>query len=79
MVEGRGLRHFSLKGTDCRPYPTSSILLTVKTICYCFSYTYADIAADVLQHGGQSPIMDRITEAKKNLTCQCDIKHPEKR
>jgi hypothetical protein len=39
----------------------------VKTICYCFGYTDADIIDDVLKHGGQSPIMEKIAEAKKNL------------
>lgn len=59
--------------------PYSSILLPVKTICYCFGYTDADIIDDVLKHGGQSPIMEKIAEAKKNLTCQCDLKNPKKR
>ncbi len=57
----------------------SFILLTVKMICYCYGYTDADIMDDVIKQGGQSPIMDKITQARNNLTCQCDIKNPKKR
>ncbi len=46
-------------------------------ICYCFEYTESDIRQDVFLNGGKSPIMDRIIEARKQGTCQCDIKHPK--
>jgi hypothetical protein len=49
------------------------------TICYCFAYSEADIVDDVLKNHGQSPILERIAEAKRTLTCQCGDKHPEKR
>ena len=50
----------------------------MKMICYCFGYTDADIIDDLLQNDGYSSILERIAEAKKNLTCQCDIKNPKK-
>jgi hypothetical protein len=51
----------------------------MKMICYCFNYTEADIIDDVIKNLGHSSILERITEEKKNLTCQCDIKNPQKR
>ncbi len=51
----------------------------MKLICYCHSYTEADIIADLKKNKGKSSIMDQIIEARKNNTCQCDDKHPEKR
>jgi len=51
----------------------------MKLICYCHGYTEADIIADVKRNKGESSIMRQIIEARKNNTCQCDEKHPEKR
>jgi hypothetical protein len=50
-----------------------------KLICHCYGYTEEDIAADFKKNNGRSAILARITEARKNKTCQCDDKHPEKR
>jgi len=50
-----------------------------KTICYCFGYNGIDIQNDVKAHGGKSTILDRIATAKREHTCECDTKHPEKR
>ncbi len=50
-----------------------------KTICYCFNYTDADIQNDVKAHGGRSTIFERIAKAKREHTCDCETKHPEKR
>jgi hypothetical protein len=46
-------------------------------ICYCFEYTELDIRNEVFQNNGQSPLLDRIIEARKQGTCQCDIKNPK--
>jgi hypothetical protein len=51
----------------------------MKLICYCHGYTEAAIVADFNRNKGKSIIMEQIIEARKNNTCQCDIKHPEKR
>jgi hypothetical protein len=51
----------------------------MKKVCYCFDYTDADIIDDVLKHQGHSTILGKIAAAKKNGTCQCDIKNPKKR
>jgi hypothetical protein len=48
-------------------------------ICYCNGYTEADIIEDIRINSGYSSILVKITEARENGTCQCDIKHPEKR
>jgi len=48
-------------------------------ICYCFEYTEEDIINDFTKNHGKSAILERITEARKNNTCRCDDKHPEKR
>ncbi len=48
-------------------------------ICYCFCYSEADIVEDVLKNQGQSLILERVAEARRTLTCQCDDRHPEKR
>jgi hypothetical protein len=50
-----------------------------KFICYCFEYTEEDIIADFRMENGKSSILEKITEARMNNTCQCDSKHPEKR
>lgn len=48
-------------------------------ICYCFEYTAADIRADVLAYGGHSEVLEKIVAAKKQKTCRCTEKHPERR
>jgi hypothetical protein len=51
----------------------------MKKVCYCFDYTDADIIDDFLKHRGCSTILEKIVEAKKTGTCQCDLKNPKKR
>ncbi len=51
----------------------------MKLICYCHGYTEADIIADLKRNKGKSTIMEQIIEARKNNTCKCDEKHPERR
>ncbi len=48
-------------------------------ICYCFEHTAADIRADVSAHGGRSEVLEKIVAAKKQRTCRCTEKHPERR
>lgn len=48
-------------------------------ICFCHGYTEADIVADLKQNRGDSTILRQIIEARRNNTCQCDVKHQEKR
>ena len=48
-------------------------------VCYCYEYTEEDIENDILRNNGRSLILERIAKARKNNTCQCDLKHPEKR
>jgi len=50
-----------------------------KTICYCFNYTDADIENDVRENNGKSLIFERIAKAKREHSCRCESKHPEKR
>ncbi|MHA2432851.1 MAG: hypothetical protein ACXADO_06465 [Candidatus Thorarchaeota archaeon] len=45
-------------------------------ICYCFEYTEHDIRQEVMENGGRSLLMERILEARKLGTCQCDTKNP---
>ncbi|RJQ85051.1 MAG: BFD-like (2Fe-2S) protein [Desulfobacteraceae bacterium] len=47
-------------------------------ICYCFNYTAADIARDVVQNG-KSTIMERILLEKKTGGCRCAVKNPKGR
>ena len=46
-------------------------------VCYCFSYTVADIERDVLEHQGDSTILARIMAAKKDGQCECKVKNPK--
>ncbi|MFC1872693.1 hypothetical protein ACFLYV_03145 [Chloroflexota bacterium] len=48
-------------------------------ICYCFEHSEDDIIADFKANNGKSLILERIMENKRNGSCQCDEKHPEKR
>jgi len=48
-------------------------------IYYCYEYSEEDIIADLETNNGKSLILERISEARRNNTCQCDDKHPEKR
>ena len=50
-----------------------------KLICYCYGYTETDIIDDFYKNKGKSSIVAQIIKARKNKTCQCDDKHPEKR
>jgi hypothetical protein len=48
-------------------------------ICYCFGYTEQDIIDDFKKNRGESYILAKIIEVRKSNTCQCGVKHPEKR
>jgi len=48
-------------------------------ICYCFQYTEEDIIKDFKTNKGKSLILEKIAEARRNNSCQCDTTHPEKR
>ena len=48
-------------------------------ICYCYGYTEEDIKHDLIVNKGRSSILERVAEARKNGTCECDEKHPQKR
>jgi hypothetical protein len=45
-------------------------------ICYCFEYTESDIVNEAVKNHGRSLILEKIIEARKNGTCQCDTKNP---
>ncbi|MCJ7807613.1 MAG: (2Fe-2S)-binding protein [Dehalococcoidia bacterium] len=45
-------------------------------ICHCFEYTESDIRDEVLQNNGRSLLLERIVEARKAGTCDCDTKNP---
>lgn len=47
-------------------------------ICYCFNYTAEDIQKDLDEHG-QSTIMTRIMQEKKNGKCNCGSTNPKGR
>ena len=47
-------------------------------ICYCFNYTADDIKKD-FKENGQSTIMARITNEKKNGKCNCESINPKGR
>ncbi|MFH1662377.1 MAG: hypothetical protein ABH934_00405 [Chloroflexota bacterium] len=51
----------------------------MELICYCFGYTERDIIDDYIKNNGSSTILKRIAAAKKNNTCECEVKHPQKR
>ena len=55
------------------------MLLIMKLICYCNNYYEADIDGDFYRNNGRSTILAQITKARREKTCQCDDKHPEKR
>jgi hypothetical protein len=55
------------------------MLLIMKLICYCHNYAEADIAGDFYRNKGRSTILAQIAKARREKTCQCDDKHPEKR
>ena len=44
-------------------------------ICYCFTYTEADIEADILKNK-KSTIEERIKAEKQSGSCDCAIKNP---
>ena len=48
-------------------------------ICYCFQYTDEDIKQNFEVNNGRSTILEKIAIAKRNGTCDCDNKHPQKR
>lgn len=47
-------------------------------ICYCFNYSAADLAKDVLEHG-RSTIMERIMAESKKGNCSCEHNNPKGR
>jgi len=46
-------------------------------VCYCFEYTESDIRNEVTENNGHSLLLDRIVEARKQGTCQCEAKNPK--
>ena len=52
--------------------------MNTKLICYCFNYTEEDIENDFIKNG-ESTIMARIMNEKKNGHCQCESKNPKGR
>jgi hypothetical protein len=47
-------------------------------ICYCFNYTAEDIRKD-FNENGESTIMARIANEKKNGQCNCESTNPKGR
>jgi hypothetical protein len=47
-------------------------------ICYCFNYTAEEIKNDFIKNG-ESTIMARIINEKKNGQCHCESKNPKGR
>ena len=50
-----------------------------QTICYCFGYTDQDIRLDLLTHHGESTILARILNEKKQGRCNCAQTNPKGR
>ncbi len=50
-----------------------------KLICYCFRYSEEDIVRDVIENGGTSSILEKISNEKKRGSCNCKLNHPEGR
>ncbi|MBI5102051.1 MAG: hypothetical protein HZB33_09495 [Nitrospirae bacterium] len=48
-------------------------------VCYCFGYSEEEIIRDVRENGGTSLILKRISDEKRNGTCNCRYNHPEDR
>ena len=48
-------------------------------VCYCFGYSEEDIIRDVIENGGTSSILEKITNEKKRGACNCKLNHPEGR
>ena len=68
-----------MTGTAGTPVAGESGQTCMKTICYCFGYTDADITEDVRAHGGHSTIAARISDKKQRGACACENKHPKRR
>ncbi len=49
-----------------------------RTVCYCFSITESDIAAD-LHATGQTSAVDRVSGFVRADRCACEIKNPQGR
>jgi hypothetical protein len=49
----------------------------MNAVCYCFGYSYEDIARDVREHAGKSTIEERIGKEKAAGRCQCEAKNPK--
>ncbi len=47
-------------------------------ICYCFNYTKKDVEQDFIRHG-ESTILSRVKEEKKNNGCNCEVNNPKGR
>ena len=80
---GRGHNNHLIRDIHKNMYPTTRDLFIMEAImaliCYCHGYTEADIVADLKKNQGDSSILRQILEARRSNTCQCDVKHPEKR
>jgi hypothetical protein len=58
--------------------PKGTKKMSQSLICYCFNYTADDIKSD-FKENGQSTIMARIANEKKNGKCNCESTNPKGR
>lgn len=49
-----------------------------KSVCYCFSFSDADVVADLREHG-QSRVKQYIRERVRDGSCECEIRNPSGR
>ncbi len=55
-------------------------MVTMKPyICYCFKYTEDDIIKNLNENQGESTILDKIADSKREDLCNCEKNHPEHR
>lgn len=47
-------------------------------VCHCFQYTRRDIEEDYKTYG-ESKILQKIKDEKRNNSCNCEVKNPKKR
>lgn len=46
-------------------------------LCYCFGWTQAELASELVQNQGGSPTAERIKKELKLGNCYCQITNPE--
>lgn len=49
-----------------------------KPVCYCFSFTDADVVTDLQKHG-RSRVKEYIRERVRDRSCECEIRNPSGR